>query len=149
MYVLVKHGQNTYLVVVHTLPISTQMQRQVRAHLHPSIVLVLYCCTERLQLRLWLILLWLGNRFVTDSGMTSQWCRRRVAVAGCKWALIPRSFEISKCYFVRLHTEPKANIILLISLHFSRIPRTYQLLVYYQVDNWCTENKNERIYVKR
>ena len=28
-----------------------------------------------------------GNRFVTNSGVTSQPCSRRVAVAGCKWAL--------------------------------------------------------------
>ena len=75
-------------------------QKAVRAHLHPvtatslrhhsqisSIVLVLYCYTKCLPLRVQLILLSLGNCFVTDSGAISQRCRRRVAVARCKWAL--------------------------------------------------------------
>ena len=51
-----------------------------------------WCCTvtpsERLRLWLWLILLLLGDCFATYFGAMLQWHRRRVTVAGCKWALV-------------------------------------------------------------
>ena len=84
----------------------------VRAHLHPatatslwhrsqisSIFLVLYCYTKHLWLRQWLILLLLGNRFVSHMGAMSQQCHRRITVAGCKWALNGHS-DVKKNIFL-------------------------------------------------
>ena len=66
-------------------PIYTQRLRH-RCVMAPKSNLLFWCCTVTPS-DCKVIVMSLGNRFVSHSGVMSQRHRRRVAVAGCKWAL--------------------------------------------------------------